>query len=84
MSESDNDENKVEPTLEPLLQAHIGKQLRNMYDAMTREPVPERFKLLLDQLEAGENPDGQVQENARKENARKENAGAGANKAGAA
>ncbi|MCI4677844.1 hypothetical protein K9U39_13675 [Rhodoblastus acidophilus] len=89
MSESDNDENKVEPTLEPLLQAHIGKQLRNMYEAMTREPVPERFKLLLDQLEAGENPDGHVQVNARKENARKENARkdkarAGANKAGAA
>ena len=56
MIEGKNDENPVEPTLEPLLQAHIGKQLRNMYDAMTREPVPERFKLLLDRLEAGDEP----------------------------
>jgi hypothetical protein len=54
MTESGQKEQPVEPTLEPLLQAHIGKQLRNMYDAMTREPVPDRFKLLLDRLEAGE------------------------------
>ncbi len=46
----------VEPTLEPLLQAHIGKQLREMFDAMAREPVPDRFKSLLDRLEAGERP----------------------------
>lgn len=44
----------VEPTLEPLLQAHIGKQLREMFGAMAREPVPEKFRLLLDRLEAGE------------------------------
>jgi len=54
MIDSDKNNKAVEPTLEPLLQAHIGKQLRNMYDAMTREPVPDRFKLLLDRLEAGE------------------------------
>jgi hypothetical protein len=54
MIDSEKDSKLVEPTLEPLLQAHIGKQLRNMYDAMAREPVPERFKLLLDRLEAGE------------------------------
>ena len=48
------DKKTVEPTLEPLLQAHIGKQLREMYGATAREPVPDRFKLLLDQLEAGE------------------------------
>lgn len=53
MPDSDNNKNNVEPTLEPDLQAHIGKQLRRMYDAMTREPVPERFKLLLDRLEEG-------------------------------
>jgi hypothetical protein len=54
MPVSDKNNNNVEPTLEPVLQAHIGKQLRRMYDAMTREPVPERFKLLLDRLEEGE------------------------------
>jgi hypothetical protein len=31
-----------------------------MYDAMTREPVPERFKLLLDRLEAGESPEARA------------------------
>lgn len=57
MSESGNDKNETEPTLEPLLQAHIGKQLREMFGAMAREPVPERFKMLLDQLEANESPE---------------------------
>jgi hypothetical protein len=57
MSESGNDKKATEPTLEPLLQAHIGKQLREMFGAMAREPVPERFKLLLDQLEASERPE---------------------------
>ena len=65
----------VEPTLEPLLQAHIGKQLRNMYDAMTREPVPERFKLLLDRLEAGDESQTTAQD--------MEKSVAGADKAGA-
>jgi hypothetical protein len=54
MSSSDDHEKSVEPSLEPLLQAHIGKQLRDMFSAMTREPVPEKFRLLLDRLEAGE------------------------------
>lgn len=52
-----NGKKSVEPTLEPLLQAHIGKQLREMFDAMAREPVPDRFKSLLDRLEAGEQPE---------------------------
>jgi hypothetical protein len=72
MTESGQEEQTVEPTLEPLLQAHIGKQLRTMYDAMTREPVPDRFKLLLDRLEAGENPEATAK------------ARAGADEAGAA
>ncbi len=46
----------VEPRLEPLLQAHIGKQLRDMFENMAREPVPDRFRSLLDRLEAGELP----------------------------
>jgi hypothetical protein len=54
--DNDNNNRATEPTLEPLLQAHIGKQLREMFSAMAREPVPERFKLLLDQLEAAERP----------------------------
>jgi hypothetical protein len=57
MSESGKNKKKVEPTLEPLLQAHIGKQLREMFGAMAREPVPDKFKLLLDRLEANEQPE---------------------------
>jgi hypothetical protein len=56
MSESDRHKKSAEPSLEPLLQAHIGKQLKEMFGAMTREPVPDRFKLLLDRLEASETP----------------------------
>ncbi len=54
MNESDKEKKTIEPSLEPFLQAHIGKQLREMFGAMSREPVPEKFKLLLDRLEASE------------------------------
>ncbi|MBB4197333.1 hypothetical protein CCR94_16895 [Rhodoblastus sphagnicola] len=54
MTESSKDENSAEIGLEPLLQAHIGRKLREFYDSAVREPVPDRFKLLLDQLENGE------------------------------
>ena len=74
MPENDKNTKEVEPTLEPLLQAHIGKQLRQMYDSMVREPVPERFKLLLDRLEAGEAPRDRARDKTK----------AGADKAGAA
>ena len=43
-----------ETGLEPLLQAHIGRKLREYYDSAVREPVPDRFKTLLDRLESGE------------------------------
>jgi len=56
MSEGERDKKAIEPTLEPLLQAHIGKQLRDMFGSMAREPVPDRFRQLLDRLEAGEQP----------------------------
>jgi hypothetical protein len=85
MIEGKNEENPVEPTLEPLLQAHIGKQLRNMYDAMTREPVPERFKLLLDRLEAGdETKTTAPKANAQAMDRSMDQAIAGADEAGAA
>ena len=74
MPENHKNTKDVEPTLEPLLQAHIGKRLRQMYDSMIREPVPERFKLLLDRLEAGEAPRDRVREKSE----------AGADEAGAA
>ncbi len=37
--------------LGPELQAHIGRQLRAVYDEIVQEPVPDRFLQLLDELE---------------------------------
>ncbi len=38
-------------TLEPDVQAHLGRQLRAVYDEMASQPVPDRFIQLLDALE---------------------------------
>jgi hypothetical protein len=38
-------------TLESDLQAHIGRQLRAVYDEVVSEPVPEKFLRLLEELE---------------------------------
>lgn len=40
-----------EGALEPELQAHIGRQLRAMYNEVVNEPVPDRLLLLLQDLE---------------------------------
>jgi hypothetical protein len=37
--------------LDPELQAHIGRQLRAVYDKVVNEPVPDRFLRLLETLE---------------------------------
>jgi len=37
--------------LEPDVQAHLGRQLRAVYDEMASQPVPDRFIELLDALE---------------------------------
>lgn len=42
--------------LEPRIQAHLGDQLRQFYGAMLAEPVPDRFKALLDELERARPP----------------------------
>ena len=41
----------AEVVLEADLQAHIGRQLRAVYDEIANEPVPDRFLKLLEQLE---------------------------------
>jgi hypothetical protein len=49
--------NPIEPAppkgaiLEVDLQAHIGRQLRAVYDEVVNEAVPDRFLQLLDELE---------------------------------
>lgn len=41
----------LEPKLDGVSRGRIGDQLRAMYDDLMQQPVPERFKDLLDQLE---------------------------------
>jgi hypothetical protein len=37
--------------LDPTLQAHIGRQLRALYDEIVQQPIPDRFIQLLEELE---------------------------------
>ncbi|MBB4041488.1 hypothetical protein GGR34_003165 [Microvirga flocculans] len=41
----------TDPKLDSSSQKRIGDQLRAMYDELMQQPVPDRFKELLDQLE---------------------------------
>ena len=36
----------------------IGDELRSMYDSITREPIPDKFLKLLEELEAKDNREG--------------------------
>ena len=40
-----------EPGLDRAIQSRIGDQLRAMYDELMQQPVPDRFRDLLEQLE---------------------------------
>jgi hypothetical protein len=40
-----------DPKLDRTIQTRIGDQLRSMYDGLMEQPVPDRFKDLLAQLE---------------------------------
>lgn len=42
------------PALDPLAQSEIGKILRDGYDEVVKEPVPDKFLALLASLEASE------------------------------
>ncbi len=44
----------MDAALEPDVQAHLGRQLRALYDEVASQPVPDRFRILLEQLEAKE------------------------------
>ena len=39
-------------SLDPVVQAHIGRELRALFDGIAAEPVPDRFLLLLQKLDA--------------------------------
>jgi hypothetical protein len=42
---------KLDPKLDSNSQRRIGDQLRAMYDELMQQPVPDRFRDLLEQLE---------------------------------
>jgi hypothetical protein len=49
----DLDTPDVDPTtLDAVVQAHIGRELRALFDEIVHEPVPDRFLQLLQALEA--------------------------------
>lgn len=39
-------------SLDPVIQAHIGRELRALFDEIAAEPVPDRFLVLLQSLES--------------------------------
>ena len=45
-------ENMVHPPTQPEIYDLIGQRLRNFYDEVAQQPVPDRFMDLLNQLEA--------------------------------
>lgn len=55
--ESLSDKLDIEPKLDSTSQKRIGDQLRAMYDELMQQPVPDRFRELLDQLDKREQLD---------------------------
>lgn len=53
-AERDSGENQLR--LDPLAKSKIGKRLRDSYDAVVNEPIPDKFLDLLASLEASEKP----------------------------
>ena len=54
---ADNSHESHEPKLDRMTQTRLGDQLRAMYDELVGQPVPDRFKDLLDRLEKGGTPE---------------------------
>ena len=46
-----------EPQIDRNTQTRLGDQLRAMYDDLVSQPVPDRFKDLLERLEQGSTPE---------------------------
>lgn len=55
MTEPDRgDELELEPILDPKVQESIGRSLKAHYDDLVNAPIPDKFLVLLAQLEAQE------------------------------
>ncbi|MBY0361244.1 MAG: hypothetical protein K2X45_05000 [Phreatobacter sp.] len=53
------DRDVVDVVLDPRIQEAIGKSLKAHYDDLIKAPVPDRFLVLLAELEAKERQNGQ-------------------------
>ena len=54
MTEPDEPDDGFEPVLDPKVQESIGRSLKAHYDDIVNAPVPDKFLVLLAQLEATE------------------------------
>lgn len=50
----EKDQPELEPSVDQKIQGHIGRKLRAVYDEMVQQPVPEKFRQLLEELERRE------------------------------
>jgi hypothetical protein len=58
---------KLDPKLDSNSQRRIGDQLRAMYDELMQQPVPDRFRDLLEQLEKSNRDRAQERDKGRTE-----------------
>ncbi len=58
MGEDTKDERDVtpEPEVDQAIRSHLGTQLKASYEEILKQPVPDRFKQLLAELEKREKP----------------------------
>lgn len=47
-------ETAVEPAIDRRIQNHLGRKLKEVYDELVRQPVPDKFHKLLEELERKE------------------------------
>lgn len=59
--DSMEEEGKSAPSLDALAASRIGKRLREAYDRIVEEPVPDRFANLLSELEQQESKRGKAE-----------------------
>lgn len=53
--QGDHVDTAAEPAIDHRIQSHLGRKLKEAYEELVREPVPDRFRQLLDELERKEN-----------------------------
>ena len=54
---TDKGEATQEPVVDQAIRSHLGTQLKASYEEILKQPVPDRFKQLLAELEKREKPE---------------------------